>query len=123
MSGHGLTEVAAAGGTFVAAGLAWLWRKGTFKEWRERRSGDKNRNGKSLERIEDISLDTYKKVSDLENEVKDVGDKVDAVGETVFLLHEDDPDVSDVSALRDTLDVDDLPDDFMRGGGTSDPEG
>jgi len=61
----------------------------------------------TTERALDVALETR-------DDVERVEAKVDAVGETVFRLHEDDPQVSDEGALRDTLDVDSLSDDFKR---------
>lgn len=123
MAGSMLQEAAAAAGAALAGAGVWLWRNGSLARWRESlRGGETGLNGHlddieetldevraGQERALDVAVDT-------QEDVRRVEAKVDAVGETVYRLHEDDPLVTDADALRDVLDVEDLEDDFMRGG-------
>lgn len=130
MSGH-WPDVFTAAGAGAAAAAAALWRLGWSPvRWARRLATDGGEDGgggglngdvreiketlngvrATTERALDVALDTREDVGRLER-------KQDATAEMVFRLHEDDPGVTDPDALRDTLDVEGLPDDFKRGGG------
>lgn len=122
MSGHWLWEALAAGGALLAGGAVALWRSGWNPVRWARRRRRPGVNG-SLDDIKETLVDVRASqeramdvAEDTREDVRRVERKVDAVGETVFRLHEDDPLVTDADALRSSLDVEDLPDDFLRGG-------
>jgi len=130
VSNHPLLEAAAAIGTAIAAGFTWLHRhtlQGWVQRGRKRTDGGHDLNGdvhEIKETLSEVQVTTEQALhvaQDTQEDVEEVGDKVDAVADTVYYLHRDDPAVEDEDAFTGGLDVDPA-DDFMRSSSEGDHE-